>query len=263
MKLFNNFRKIVLVVEYNGERYYGFQWQMDLPTIQSELEKAISKVTGETVRVLCASRTDTGVHATGQVVSFRTASNLTPGVMVRALNYYLPRDISVRGACDVSESFNVQKHALSREYEYKILNSSIRSPLAEGLSYLVMSKLKIEEMKSACKILEGEHDLASFVTSLQGIRSTKRTIYEASVTKEGDTVTFHIVANSFMPHQVRNTVGLLIRVGSGKVMIEEFKQIIEKKTPGLAGPTVPALGLCLTRVNYPNDSEFKYENLFN
>ena len=255
MKLFNSFNKIVLIVEYDGRNYYGFQWQPKLPTVQSELERAIRKLTGESSRVLAASRTDTGVHALGQVVSFRTKSALSPQTFVKALNYYLPRDIAVKGACKVDMDFNVRSDAMSREYEYYILNSSTRSPLFEGFAYFVPKKLNIRAMNKACKFLEGKHDFASFATALGKLRSTVRTVYEAGVAKEDDLVTYHMTGDSFLPHQVRNTVGLLIRVGLDKVGLEEFQEIMEAKRLGLAGPTAPAYGLCLTKVNYPGNLE--------
>ena len=255
VKFFNSVNKIVLVVEYDGRNYYGFQWQAKLPTIQSELEGAIRRVTGESSRVIAASRTDTGVHARGQVVSFRTQSSLTPQVFVRALNYYLPKDIAVKGACKVSMDFNVRRDAVSREYDYYILNSSTRSPLCEGFTYFVPKKLDTRIMNKACKFLEGKHDFASFATALGKLRSTVRTVYKAQVTRKDNLVTYNVIANSFLPHQVRSTIGLLIRVGLGKVELDEFHQILEEKALGLAGPTAPAYGLFLTKVNYPEDLE--------
>ena len=255
MKLFNSFNKIVLVVEYDGRNYYGFQWQASLPTIQAELEGAIHKVTGESSRVMAASRTDTGVHARGQVVSFRTKSALTPQTFVRALNHYLPRDIAVKGACKMDMDFNVRRDAVSREYDYYILNSSTRSPLFEGFACFIPGKLNIKAMNKACKFLEGEHDFASFATALGELRGTVRHVYEARMTKEDDLVTYHMTANSFLSHQVRNTVGLLLRVGRGKVGLDEFSRIMEAKMLGKAGPTASAHGLCLTKVNYPRDLE--------
>jgi tRNA pseudouridine38-40 synthase len=255
VKLFNSFSKIVLVVEYDGRNYYGFQWQANLPTIQAELERAIQELTGESSRVIAASRTDTGVHARGQVVSFRTRSALPPQTFVGALNYYLPRDIAVKGACKVNMNFNVRRDAVSREYDYFILNSSTRSPLFEGFAYFVPKKLNIKVMNKTCKFLEGEHDFASFAAALGRLRSTMRTVYEAKVTRQGEMVAYHMTANSFLPHQVRNTVGLLIRVGQGKVGLEEFQQIMDAKRLGIAGPTAPAYGLCLTKVNYPDNLE--------
>ncbi len=263
MVLFNNSSKIVLIVEYDGRRYYGFQWQKDLPTIQAELESAIWKLTAERKRVIAASRTDAGVHARGQVVSFWTGSSLPPRTFVKALNYYLPGDIAVKAASRVDESFNVRRDALSREYVYRILNVSTRAPLIEGFAYLVANNLNNEIMNKASQLLEGERDISSFITSLSGVKNTLRTIYKAEVTREGDMVTFRMVADSFLLHQIRNTVGSLIKVGLRKMTIEEFNNIIEARTPGLAGPAVPAYGLCLTKVNYPDNLESKYENLFN
>lgn len=247
--LFNN--KIVLLVEYHGGNYCGFQWQAGVPTVQDELEKAIQKVTGETVRVVAASRTDSGVHARGQVVSFRTHSSLPPGTFVRALNFYLPRDIAVKGACRVDEKFDVRRHAVSREYEYKILNSPTRSPLWEGLACFVPCRLDVEAMDGACRLLEGEHDFASFGAALGKLGSTVRTVYEARVERRDEVVSLHMRANSFLPHQVRNTVGLLVRIGLGKVGVEQFREIMEAKKLGLAGPTAPAHGLYLVKVEYP------------
>jgi tRNA pseudouridine38-40 synthase len=257
VELFNKFNKIVLVVEYDGRHYHGFQWQANLPTIQAELERAIQKLTGEVSRVIAASRTDAGVHARGQVVSFRTKSALSPQTFVRALNHYLPGDIAVKGACRVNVDFNVRRDALSREYDYYILNSSTRSPLAEGFAYFVPKELDIEIMNSACQFLEGEHDFASFATSLGKLRSTVRAVHKAEVTREENLVTFHVAADSFLPHQVRNTVGLLVSVGLGKVGLEQFQQIMKARTLGLAGPTAPAFGLCLTKVNYAGSLELE------
>ncbi len=243
--------RCVCLVEYNGTYYYGFQLQTSLPTIQGEMEKALWKLTGEKSRVMAASRTDAGVHAKGQVVSFRTGSPLPPETFINGLNYYLPRDIAVKAAYRVNDSFNVRRRALSREYNYYILNSRTRSPLREGFSYLVGGHLDIEAMNQACQALAGEHDFASFASSAGvGIKNTIRRVYRAEMEKDGELAVFNMVANSFLPHQVRNTVGALIRVGLGKMTVDEFYYIIEVKKPGLAGPTAPACGLCLTQVNY-------------
>ena len=145
------------------------------------------------------------------------------------------------------------RDAISREYSYYILNSPTRSPMREGFSYFVTSPLDIEAANRAAESLIGEHDFASFASS-NGvmIRSTVRRVYKASLERDGELVIFNIVANSFLTHQVRNTVGALIRVALGKMSADEFSSIIEAKKPGLAGPTAPACGLCLTRINYPN-----------
>lgn len=255
--------KIVLTVEYDGTSYHGFQLQADQPTIQGEIEESLRKLTGERSRVAAASRTDAGVHARGQVVSFRTGSSLPSLTFVKGLNHYLPGDIAVKAAYRVSDSFNVRRNAISREYNYYILNSPTRSPIRRGFSYLVPGSLDIQAMNQAGQALIGRHDLASFVTCLEpGIKSTVRNIYRARTEKTDDLVTFNMVANSFLPHQVRNTVGALIEVGLGKMTVDDFHSIVEAKRPGLAGPAAPACGLCLMRVNYPYPlEELHNENL--
>ncbi|MBA7506892.1 tRNA pseudouridine synthase A [subsurface metagenome] len=254
--------KIVLVMEYDGTHYHGFQMQANLPTIQGETETALWKLTGERSRVIAASRTDAGVHAKGQVVSFRTRSSLPVETFINGLNYYLPRDIAVKAAHRVSDSFNVRRSAFSREYNYYILNSRTRSPIREGFSYLVGGQLDIEAMNQACQALIGEHDFASFASSIGvEIKNTIRRAYRAETEKDGELAVFNMVANSFLPHQVRNTVGALIRVGLGKMTIDEFHRIIEAKKPGLAGPTAPARGLFLMQINYPHSFEGCNENL--
>jgi len=248
--------KMVLIIEYDGTRYHGSQLQAGLPTIQGEMEKALCKLTGEQSRVMAASRTDTGVHAKGQVISFMTKSSLPPQTFINGLNYYLPRDIAVKAAYKVSDSFNVRRDAIGREYNYYILNSPTHSPMREGFSYLVASPLNIEAINQACQALIGEHDFASFATCNGArIRNTVRTVYRAEVEKDEELAIFKMVANSFLPHQVRNTIGALIRVGLGKTGIDEFLSISEAKTPGLAKPTAPACGLCLMQINYPEPFE--------
>jgi len=248
--------KIVLIVEYDGTRYHGLQLQADLPTIQRELEKALGKITGEGTRILAASRTDAGVHAKGQVVSFRTGSHHSPETFIKALNYYLPKDIAVKAAHRVDDSFNARRRAVSREYSYYILNSQTRSPLRERFYYLVAGHLDIGAMNRACRALVGEHDFASFVNNNEAAaKSTVRRVYRAEMKKDGELAVFNMVANSFLMHQVRNTVGTLIRVGLGKMSGDEFYSILEAAKPGLAWPTAPARGLCLMRVNYPEPFE--------
>ena len=254
--------KILLVMEYDGSRYHGFQWQDGLPSIQGEVEKALTKLTGEKRRVMSASRTDAGVHAKGQVVSFRTGSALSTHSFVGGLNYYLPADIAVKAAYRVDENFNVRREAVSREYSYYILNSPTRSPIRKGFAYLVAGPLDIEAMSQACQALVGEHDFASFAgRNGASLKSTVRRVFRAEVARDGELVIFNIAANSFLLHQVRNTVGALIRVGLSKMNPDEFHSILEAREPALAGPTAPACGLCLDRVNYPGPLENSDENL--
>jgi tRNA pseudouridine38-40 synthase len=242
--------KFILLIEYDGTQYHGFQWQAGLPTIQNEIEQALRQFCGQTSRVVAASRTDAGVHAKGQVASFRARAALDTMTLVRALNYYLPGDIAIKAAYRASDDFSVQRDAVSREYRYYILNSETRSPFSRGFALFVSKTLDIQVMNAACQVVRGEHDFASFASSLNGNRTTVRNVYEAGIEKKGDFIVFRIVASSFLPHQVRSTVGLLIRLGSGKIGINDFRDIMEARRLGLAGPVSPACGLCLERVNY-------------
>lgn len=248
---------IVLIVEYDGTNYHGSQWQANAPTIQGEIEKALKKLTGERIRIKAASRTDAGVHARGQVVSFRTDSALPLNSFIDGLNHYLPQDIAVKEAHRLNGSFDVRRGAVSREYKYQILNSPTRSPMRQGFSCRVEGELDIEAMNRACQALVGKHDFASFVSSVETARQkrTVREVFKAEITRDGDMIVLDMAANSFLPHQVRNTVGSLIKVGQGKITADEFYSMVEAKTPGLAGPTAPADGLCLMRVNYPGPFE--------
>jgi tRNA pseudouridine38-40 synthase len=246
-------RTVILVLEYDGADYHGSQYQANAPTVQGEMEKALQQLTGEKTRIKAASRTDAGVHACGQVVSFRTEATLPLGAFVDGLNHFLPRDIAVKAAYPAAGPFDVRRRAISREYRYYILNSPTRSPLRQGFSCRVAGPLDAAAMDRACRALVGRHDFASFVASA-GTARTKRTVrdvYQAEVTRDGDMIVLDMTANSFLPHQVRNTAGTLIRVGQGKLSVDEFYSIVAAANPGLAGPMAPAGGLCLVRVNYP------------
>ncbi len=248
--------KVLLVVEYEGTRYHGFQFQPGLATIQGELERAICELTRERVRVVAASRTDSGVHAWGQVVSFRTGSGLPRETFLRGLNHYLPEDIAVRAALGAKSDFDVRRDAHSRQYRYTVLNSESRSPLRRNSAYLVGRPLDIESMQEACQALIGEHDFAPFSGPPAGkcVRFD-RTIHKAEVSRKQDFVIFDFVANSFLPQQVRRMVGALMEVGGGKKTVEEFRQMARSKKRGVAGPTAPPHGLCLLRVNYSDLEE--------
>ena len=242
--------KIALVVEYDGTKYHGFQWQTNAPTIQQELEDALEKMTGEFVRVVGASRTDAGTHARGQVVSFRTGAFFPGETWVNALNYYLPQDIAVKDAFEVSADFDVRRNAIKRQYRYHIWNSSVRSPLNRRFAYQVPQALSVEAMNRACQVLVGEHDFVPFTSAVRG--RTWRTVFEARVQRKSSFVIFDISANSFMPLQVRNTAGGLIKVGLGKMEVETFWELARCGQAGVVGPAAPAHGLCLMKVVYPD-----------
>ena len=245
--------RIILVIEYDGTDYHGSQYQANAPTVQAEIEKALKMLTGEKIRIKMASRTDTGVHARGQVVAFDTGASLSLHEFADGLNHFLPEDIAVKEAHRAGADFDVRRRADSREYRYYILNSPSRSPLRQKYSCRVEGELNIENMNRACRALIGRHDFASFVASEETARQkrTVRDVFKAEITGDGDMIVFTMVAGSFLPHQVRNTVGALIRVGQGRLTVEEFNNMVAAGTPGLAGPTAPAAGLCLERVNYP------------
>lgn len=242
--------KLALIVEYDGTRYHGFQAQLGVQTIQGAIESALNKVTGERIRIIGAGRTDAGVHARGQVISFICGSRLSLRTLIKALNFYLLPDIAVKDGSTVENGFSARRDAVSREYQYTILNSLTPSPLQRDYAYFVPVSLDTGAMNEACQALLGKQDFASFTGPMMGKR-TVRNVSKAEVSREGETVFFDMIADAFLPKQVRCTVGSLVRVGLGKLKLEKFKEIIQAKKPGLAAPVAPAHGLCLMKVNYP------------
>lgn len=242
--------KLALLVEYEGTRYCGFQIQPKVPTVQGELERALWKLTGKQIRTTGASRTDAGVHAKGQVVTFKPSSTITPETFVGALNFYLPQDIAIRGCTEVDDDFDPRRQATRREYRYTILNSATPSPLMRRYTYFVPQPLDIEDMNRACDALPGKHDFAPFTAA--GARNTVRTVFKVQIQSESELVLFHMVADSFLPQQVRRTVAPLIKVGLGRMSVEGFWELARSQNMGLATPVAPPYGLCLVRVSYPN-----------
>ena len=238
-------------MEYDGTRYHGSQYQTNAVSIQGETESALQKLTGEDIRVSMASRTDAGVHAKGQVVSFKSKASFPPKTWVEAMNHYLSKDISIRAAYEVDGGFDVRRHALCREYRYHILNRRTPSPLWRHFSESVPQPLDVEAMNAACAVLVGERDFAPFAPPTY-TRSTRRQAFSAKVGRTGDVVTFDIRANSFLPHQVRNTVGGLVKVGLHKMTAETFREMASSGKAGTIGPTAPARGLCLMNIKYPD-----------
>lgn len=257
-------RKLLLVIEYDGSSYHGFQLQGDKPTVQRELERALSRLCGEKPGVMAASRTDSGVHALGQVATFITRSQVGLAGIIGGLNYYLPRDISIKDAHEVALSFDARRQAISRQYRYYIYNGTERSPLRSGLSHFVRGPLNASLMNEACRMFVGEHDFASFATQIAGTGpvATRRHVYEAGVIRQGDMVVFQITGSGFLRHQVRNMAGSLVRVGQGKMTLSELYSIIQAAIPAKAGPTLPARGLVLVTVNFASLTlESRHEGL--
>ena len=250
-------RRIALLIEYDGARYRGFQWQPDSLTIQSELELAIEKLTGEKVRVAGAGRTDSGVHARAQVAAFLTSSNHPPETLLQGLNHHLPDDISVHKVSEVDLGFDPRRDAVSRRYRYVIYNAPSSSPLHRRRACHVRGELDVTTMDVAAKLLVGVHDFASFARSPEAPgASTVRHVTESSVRRDGKFVIIEMEGNAFLTHQVRRTAGVLVEVGRGRMTTEEFRELIEDPTPGLAGPTLVPEGLYLEEVRYPDPRPF-------
>ena len=243
--------RMALTVEYDGTQYAGFQYQKNARSIQEELEKAIASLTGENVRVQGAGRTDAGVHALGQVAVFDTASAHQPETVLRALNHYLPDDIAVRAAAEVSDDFDPRRSAVSRRYRYTVLNSAVRSPLRRSFSHQEPSPLDTDAMAWAARLYMGVHDFRRFAgrPDRPGA-STVREIRESTVEKTGDTITFEVEGNAFLPHQVRRMAGALVDVGRGALTSEDIAAMLEGKPDSATARSLPARGLCLLRVRY-------------
>lgn len=244
-------QKCAALVEYDGALFHGFQLQRDTRTVQLELESALSGLSGGCGRVEGASRTDTGVHASGQVVSFWVKSGLSIRTVVQGMNYYLPGDVALRGACFIDGGFDVRRRAVARQYRYKIVQSGARAPLSETASLRVGHRLDVDEMRRACRALIGSHDFGAFATELDGtVASTVRVVHEAKVVVTGDVIEMWMTANAFLRHQVRNTVGQLVRVGMGRCSADEFAALVDSDRRSVAGPAAVARGLCLVKVSY-------------
>jgi tRNA pseudouridine38-40 synthase len=237
------------VVEYDGTDYLGFQLQAQCPTVQGEIEQALAAVTQEEIRIIAAGRTDTGVHAQGQVIAFSTAWRHPVEELQRALNAVLPEDIAARELRPVAEDFHPRFDAVSREYRYTILNQPLRSPLARRFAYHFPRPLDVVAMNEAAGTLMGTHGFASFGQAPQG-DNTVRTVYRAQWTSEEPFVYFDIVANAFLYRMVRSLVGTLLLVGTGELSPAGFEEILQSADRDRAGQAVPAHGLCLMKVNY-------------
>lgn len=219
--------------------------------MQGALERALWRSTGEWIRIVAASRTDAGVHAQGQVVVFETCSSFSPNTFVQALNFYLPQDIAIKACSQVEDDFNPRRQATRREYRYTILNSLTPSPLQRRHAHFVFKRLDVEAMNRACRAVIGKHDFAPFTTLVAKARNTVRTVFQAEAHREGELVLFCMAGDSFLPQQVRRTVGPLIKVGSGLMAVEGFWELTKSQIVGLAA-LAPAHGLCLMRIEYPN-----------
>jgi len=243
-------RRIALLLEYDGTAYGGSQRQKNAPSVQAALEEAIERLAGHPARTAFAGRTDSGVHALGQVAAFDTEARHTVEVWQRGLNALLPEDIAVRAATVAPAAFDPRRHARSRTYRYRIWNAAVRSPLRRRQFWYVRDPLDASPMARAAALFVGEHDFAAFGGSPGPGRSTRRRMLRSCVRVDGPLVTFEIEGTAFLPHQVRRTVGALVEVGRGKLAPERIQQWLEAPEPNAVGPAAPPHGLCLMAVTY-------------
>ncbi len=243
-------RKIALVLEYEGSRYKGSQSQPNRPTILGNLDSALEKLTGESIKTIAAGRTDTGVHAKGQVASFETSAEIMQESLMSALNHLLPGDIRVIAAQVVPASFDARRSASRRVYEYVISNTPQVSAFQNAFVYHVPRPLDIEAMKIAARALIGKHDFKAFSGSLVKGQTTVRTVINFSVRKIGHNLIFRVEANAFLPHQVRRMVAALLDVGSGKKTRHDIENLLKTGRLGSAQRSVPPNGLYLAKVKY-------------
>lgn len=246
-------RRLALLLEYDGTAYGGSQYQKNAPTVQGALERALSRLTSEPIRVALAGRTDAGVHARGQVASFLTSSRHNVATFVKGTNALLPADISVQLAAETPAGFNPRRDAVRRWYRYQLYLRPQRSALMRDRAWHVGQPLDLEAMAQSAQALIGRHNFAAFVPPSEVKRgSTERLVYRADVTpKRGaGVVYFDIEANAFLRQMVRRIVGALVEVGLGKRSAGEFREFVERAEPGAATATAPARGLSLMKVRY-------------
>lgn len=243
-------KNICLILEYLGTNYCGFQRQKNGLTIQEVLENTIEECLGEKCKTYPSGRTDAGVHALGQVVNFFTSTTVQPEKISVVLNLKLPKDIRVVKSFEVDSTFNSRKSAKSKTYIYKIFTGRELSVFDHGRALFCYYKLDFDKMIEACKLIEGEHDFSSFVASNATTKTTVRTIYKATLEKQGDWLTFSVTGNGFLYNMVRILVGSLIEIGRGKLSLEEFKKVLLGNARHKAGKTVSPDGLYLKEVEY-------------
>lgn len=244
-------RRLALVIEYQGTRYHGFQLQPSHPTIQAELEQALYRLTGQSMRIRGASRTDSGAHAAAQVVDFLTEAPLSSDVFLRGLNSYLPADIKVRGSYEVGHDFHSRRSALSRRYRYTFLNRPTPSPLVREFSQWVRDPLNVTPMNDAARHLIGLHDFAPVAGVLPSGQSTIRNVLRWELWRDGELVLMEAQANGFLPHQIRRVGALLLEVGLGRLEPDAVQNVLSGQTTMPAWcAALPARGLCLMSVEY-------------
>lgn len=244
--------RVALGVQYDGSGFRGWQTQQPgIRTVQTVLEQALSKVANHPIRLVCAGRTDAGVHGVGQVVHFDATAIRSERAWVLGGNAHLPLDISLNWARETSEDFHARFSALARRYRYVILNRPQRSALWRQRATWHYRPLDAERMQRAGQALVGEHDFSSFRAAECQARHPIRDIHEITVHRHGDSVVLDVVANAFLHHMVRNIAGVLMTIGAGDRPVEWAQEVLERRDRTQAGVTAPAEGLYLLTVRYP------------
>lgn len=243
-------KNIKLIIEYDGNNYFGWQKQNDKITIEGELTRALESVTGEEIKLIGSGRTDAGVHALGQVANFTTNSNIPGEKYKHALLPFLPDDISIRESEEVDLDFHSRFDASKKRYKYIVYNDEFPKAIYRNFSYNVPFKIKIEDMIQSSKQLIGTHDFTSFMVANTEVYTTIKTIYSISIKKERDLIVFTIEGSSFLRNMIRIIIGTLIYIGTGKIPKGQLHQILSDKRRESAGPTAPPQGLYLEKVYY-------------
>ena len=243
--------KIALGVEYDGSAFHGWQFQGDVRSVQESLELALSRVADHPVTVHCAGRTDTGVHATGQVVHFETDAVRSDRSWILGTNSNLPDDVSVSWARRMPDDFHARFSAVGRHYQYRIINRGYRSALWRNRAVWIHHPLDAAAMHRASQRLVGTHDFSSYRALGCQAKHPVRTIHSLTVRREAEMVIMDVHANAFLHHMVRNIAGVLIAIGKGEQAESWAEEVLALRDRTLGGVTAPPQGLCLTRVDYP------------
>lgn len=244
-------KKYKMIIQYEGTRYQGWQKQITTEnTLQGKLETLLSRMEQRKVEVQGAGRTDSGVHAYGQVISVELASGRKADEIRDAINQYLPEDIAVLSVEEVSERFHARLNAVSKVYRYRVLNSCIPNVFERKYVYVVSDELDLKAMEQAALYLCGKHDFQAFCTKKKSKKSTERCISKIDIERVCDEVRFTYEGNGFLYHMVRILTGTLLEVGLGKRKAEDIPNILESKNRAEAGFLVPGCGLALMSVKY-------------
>lgn len=242
---------IKLTISYDGTNYHGWQKQKNRVTIQQTLESALEKIINKKINLTGAGRTDAGVHAIAQVANFKTDTiNIPVNKLPLTLNSILPEDIRVLSGEIVDENFHARKSAKSKTYLYVISNTPIQSPFFARYSWHIPYKINLKKMQKAAKILRGKHDFRSFMSQGSNTKSTVRNLMKVKIKKKDSQIIFTLKADGFLKQMVRNIIGTLVEIGTGKREPEEIIKILNAKDRTKAGICAPPNGLFLLEVNY-------------